>query len=283
MNILAPDEANFDHLIQVDKNIQPHIMNMTRILSNSIEILVIDSLNRAIEIHSQLPHLDFPVSQWISYTPVHQEKLLKILSHTPGENLPTFIQNIISVKPSKLYPNKNPFIFSYLFNEEAQSIISQKYDYSKFQRLLLTHFMKELPKFQYIVNTFAFSELFKIDSLILPENKEIFNQLSDEHLEHFFFKAFKNESTYAAFDKQQRFFNYFDIQIVDYLQSNRSNPLIEKFIEKCVAIDPFNNSEFPTLFPEEIKLIQKLKTEHDFLVLNSKMPEKNIKSKPSKI
>jgi hypothetical protein len=283
MNILEPDEANFDRLIQLDKNIQNHIKNMNRILSNSIEILILDSLERAINIHSQLSYLNFPISQWISYIPIHQEKLLKILSNTPSENLPMLIDNIVNVRTSKLNPNKNPFVLSFFLNKEAQSIIEKKYNYSEFQNILLTKFIKKLPTYQGFHNTFAFAELFKIDSFILPENKSIYNQLSKEHLENFFFKAFKNDMVYSVFDRNESFFNYFSIDIVKYLQSNNNNPVIEKFIEQCFTIDPFNNTKFPTLLPEEINIIKKLKIQHDFLVLNSKIPEKNIKYKSSKI
>lgn len=103
MDILAPDETNFDHLKQVDTNIQPYIKNMSRVLTNSIEILISDSFNKAIEIHSHLPHLQFPLSKWIRYHHVSEQHFLKILKNTSSENFPALIENLVSIEKFKTH------------------------------------------------------------------------------------------------------------------------------------------------------------------------------------
>lgn len=286
MDILAPDHVNFDHLIQIDKNIQPYIKNMKMILSNGIEILINDSFKCAIEIHSQLPHLSFPLSQWLAYIPAAQEKkaIFQILSQTSVDNLPDFIHNIVNVAPMKLLPDTHPFTISYFLSDTAQKIISKKMNYSDFQHLLINSFAKNLHNYKGKMATFAFAELFKIAPLILPEHKDLFQQISDKHIQDFFHHVFRNDYVYSVFDdKNKSFFTYFSIDLFSYLTSDKSNYIIDKFIEKCVLIDPLKNNDFLTLFPEEIITIQTLKKQHDFLVLDSQIVKKNIKSTIKKI
>ena len=59
--------------------------------------------------------------------------------------------------------------------------------------------------------------------------------------------------------------------------------MVEFFIQKVSSIEPFNNTIFPTLYPNEVQLVQKLKNKHDCLVLENKLPEKNSKTKQPKI
>lgn len=251
MDILAPDETNFDHLKQVDTNIQPYIKNMSRVLTNSIEILISDSFNKAIEIHSHLPHLQFPISKWIRYYHISEQQFLKILKNTTPENFPALIDNLVHVDKIKDTQHINPFIFSYCFTEDAQSIINNKYDLLKFQKQLVEKLIEELPSYKSTVSTFAFAEIVKISLHLHQESQHLFSVISEQQADDLFSKALKNDYTYS---------------------------LVDFFIQKVSSIEPFNNTIFPTLYPNEVQLVQKLKNKHDCLVLENKLPEKNSKT-----
>ena len=283
MDILAPDEANFDHLKQVDTNIQPYIKNMSRVLTNSIEILISDSFNKAIEIHSHLPHLQFPISKWIRYYHISEQQFLKILKNTTPENFPALIDNLVHVDKIKDTQHINPFIFSYCFTEDAQSIINNKYDLLKFQKQLVEKLIEELPSYKSTVSTFAFAEIVKISLHLHQESQHLFSVISEQQADDLFSKALKNDYTYSLVDSQQEFFKTLQIPIENYLKSSQKNSLVDFFIQKVSSIEPFNNTIFPTLYPNEVQLVQKLKNKHDCLVLENKLPEKNSKTKQPKI
>lgn len=282
MNILAPDSANFDHLIQVDTNIQPHIKNMSRILTNSIEILMIDSFQHAIEIHSQLPQLHFPISQWIRYLPIHEPKFLTILKNTPSENLPNFIEEITNVVPLKNTKKTNPFVLNLIFSPEAQNILKNKCDYDLFEKSLISTFVEKLPTYKGLVCSFAFAEIAKIDDKISHESREIFKQINTEDLNKFLSRAFKNDFMYSLFNNQDEFFQFFNVPINDYLKSAHHNHVLETFVDKCSLLHALND-EFPTLYPHEVKKVIDMTKEHKNLILQEKLPIKNLSSRKNKI
>lgn len=283
MDILAPDEANFEHLKQVDTNIQPYIKNMSRVLTNSIEILISDSFNKAIEIHSHLPHLQFPLSKWIRYHHVSEQQFFKILKNTTFENFPALIENLVFIDKLKNLEHINPFVLSYCFTDDAQSIISKKFDYSEFKNILINKFVEKIPSYKGTVNSFALSEIVKISLSINQEEQNIFKKLTKEQLNTFLSKSFNNDYAFSLFDSQQEILRIFNIPITEYLKSSQNNPIIEHLIQEISILDPFDNSKFPTLYPNEVQLIQSLKPKHDFIVLENQLPEKNVKIKQPKI
>lgn len=282
MDILAPDSANFDHLIQVDTNIQPHIKSMSRILTNSIEIMIIDSFQHAIDIHSQLPHLNFPVSQWVRYLPLHEPKVLTILKNTTPENLPSLIEEITTIQPLKNTKQINPFILDIVLSPEAKNILSSKCDYDLFQKSLISTFVQKLPSYKGLVSSFAFAEIAKIDDKLSNESREIFQQINNDDLNQFFSRTFKNDFVYTLFNNQDEFLKFFNVPIHDYLKSSRHNHILEAFVDKCSSINALTD-DFPTLYPNEVQSISNMTKKHKILILEEKLPIKNISGKKNKI
>lgn len=281
MSILTPDENNFKHLQQVDKNIQPYINNMKKVLTNSIEILISDSFDRAIHIHSFLPSLDFPFSEWSKYQELSPHKIIKIFDKIPEENYLELFNNCVNVIPvtwnekqdSTLY---NPFIIKTLFSSEAKNIILSKgLDYSKFQHDFLESFVKKIPSYKNETAMFAFIELTNFYKDILPENQSVFNQLNDKDLNKFLSYVFKNNFTYyIKNDMKNMFFSNKCKGFFEYLESSHSNKVFDHLSHSLCLVESIENNSYPTLFPDEIERIQKSKKEHDFLVLDNKLSSK---------
>lgn len=177
----------------------------------------------------------------------------------------------------------NPFVLSYCFTDDAQSIISQKFDYSEFKNILINKFVEKIPSYKGTVNSFALAEIVKISLSINQEEQNIFKKLTKEQLNTFLSKSFNNDYTFSLFDSQQEMLKTFQIPITEYLKSSKNNPVVEYLIQEIFILDSFDNSKFPTLYPNEVQLIQTLKTKHDFLVLENQLPEKNLKIKQPKI
>lgn len=290
MDLLAPDEANFNHLLQVDINIKPHINNMKKILSNSIEILIADSLSRAVEIHAQIPHLHFPFSKWSKYKQLDNTTILAVLGNMPIENYPQLIHDCVNVAPVKYFSEGdtiyNPFILRTLLSSQSKTIISSKGEsFSTFQKDLLQAFVTKIPSYTKETALFAFIELTHFHEAILPENQIIFKQLSSPQLDKFLSYSFNNSFILETFfDKNNKFFEPLCSGFYDYLKSPNQNVIFDYLSEKIAVLDAFSNQVFPSLFPDEIEKIQRLKKEHEFLVLvlDNKLPSK-AKSKQPKI
>lgn len=296
MNILEPDETNFNHLIQVDKNIKPYINNMKKILTNSIEILIADSFDRAIHIHSFLTSLDFPFSQWSKYRELQPHQIIKIFNNIPEENYSKLFENCVNVFPVIWNGEEqnlnfyNPFIIKTLFSLEAQSIMKSKgANYSNFQHDFLQVFVKNIPSYKNETAMFAFIELTHFFKDILPENQSIFNQLDDKVLNKFLSNVFNNNYTYYIRDDvsnkliSNKFFTNQCNGFFNYLDSSHSNKVFDHLSHNLCRSEYIENNLYHTLFPEEIRRIQDSKKEHDFLVLDNKLQKKSLQSKKMKI
>lgn len=286
VDILAPDEVNFKYLKQIDKNIQPYIVNMKDILHNGLYMLISDSFQRAIKIHSKLPDLPFPFSQWHKYMFLQTNVILNIFENVPAKNYPSLIENLTNIECIKwdkeLRENEffNPFLINYFFSYESQSIIKRKnQNFAEFQKKLLTSFVEKIPSYKRETAMFAFVELTKIQKFILPENQMVFNSLTNDQLDTFLNSVFHNSYTNENVNKK-----IFDKQyLYNYLNSSQKNNVLEYFIEKVGAIDPSNNKIFLTLALDEINEIQGLRKIHNYLTLKNNLNSKFEELKPIKI
>ena len=288
MDILAPDEKNFNHLSQVDINISPYIKNMQKILSNSIDILISDSLDRAIETHSHLPHLHFPFSLWSKFKKLEKDKILSILNNIPIENYSHLITNCVNVVAVKHFEKNdniyNPFIISTLLSDESKDIITTKgQNYSEFQHNLLQTFVEKIPSYSKETALFAFIELSLFYHYVLPENESIFNQLNEKTLDHFLDNVLNNDYTYyIKYEMHNKFFSYKAKGVFSYLKSSHKNKIFDHFTSKVCCLEPDKINLYPILLWDEITNITNLKKEHDFLVLDNKFKHK-LKTKSLKI